>query len=140
MSLQVVCSTGKLFMNQQTRLKSTLRAGFLVPAHPYSMSQSPQHDTLTLHRSLTAFSRSKAADTSSVHAFLSAYKAGKADRIAVIEQQPFLAQKIAQDVLQRLIDKPTKTRVRKPRNRKPRITMRITKSQKLPTQRPYKIR
>ncbi len=82
----------------------------------------------------------QAADTSSIHAFLSAYKAGKTDRIAVIEQQPFLAQKIAQDVLQRLVDKPTKIRARKPRKRKPRIAMRITKSQKLPPQRPYKVR
>ncbi len=104
------------------------------------MPLTPQQSLLTLHRSLTAFSRSKAANTSSATAFLYSYKEGSSDRIAAIEQQPFLAQKMACDVLQRLIEHPTKVRQRKPRNRKPRVTVRITKSMKLPPQRPYKVR
>ncbi len=98
-----------------------------------------QDTSLTLHRSLTAFSRTKSADTTSTHAFLGSYKQAKADRISTIDQQPFLVRKIAQDVLQRLTEKQAKPSKRQPRNRKPRTKWTITKSMKLPPQRPYRV-
>lgn len=99
----------------------------------------PQDSSLSLHRSLTAFSRTKSADATSPYAFIRSYKQGKVGRAVAIDQQPFLALKVAQDVLQRLTEKQAKLSTRKPRNRKPRTPWTITKSMKLPPQRPYRV-